>query len=207
MAEAADRIHAQEPAAARPKVVSPIEDFTKGKFQPPSRFPMRLRMSPQLRARRNRAGDSDQRQDLLRTARAAREQLKRMDVALIRIEQFYPFPDAAARSRPWSPGVLRHPVYWVQEEPENMGRLAVSCVSTSASRLFDRYPLGGIMRPASASSGHGLALQPSSGAAPGIGPGVWRDLSPTPTTRGNASRSSPSERSRRVPPFRPTGLV
>ncbi len=43
---------------------------------------------------------------------AKRAELKRDDVAIVRLEQLYPFPDAARQYRAAT---------WVQEEPENMG--------------------------------------------------------------------------------------
>jgi len=43
---------------------------------------------------------------------ARRAELKRDDVAIVRLEQLYPFPDAARQYRTAT---------WVQEEPENMG--------------------------------------------------------------------------------------
>lgn len=49
-----------------------------------------------------------------------REELGRTDVAIVRVEQFYPFPRAAAGA-----AMARYPeakdVFWVQEEPKNMG--------------------------------------------------------------------------------------
>ena len=51
---------------------------------------------------------------------AHREELGRNDVALIRLEQFYPFPTDAAKA-----AIARYSkateVLWVQEEPKNMG--------------------------------------------------------------------------------------
>ncbi len=50
----------------------------------------------------------------------ARVDGKRNDIALIRIEQLYPFPEQALfESRAIFP--VPTPVLWVQEEPENMG--------------------------------------------------------------------------------------
>lgn len=49
-----------------------------------------------------------------------REEAGRKDVAIIRVEQLYPFPDAELQQtlEAYGPDV---PVYWVQEEPRNMG--------------------------------------------------------------------------------------
>ena len=50
----------------------------------------------------------------------AREKRQRRDIALVRLEQFYPFPEAelAAILKTYPDGAT---VAWVQEEPENMG--------------------------------------------------------------------------------------
>ena len=49
-----------------------------------------------------------------------REELKRTNVALLRVEQLYPLPRDLLRKTlaDYRDGT---PVYWVQEEPENMG--------------------------------------------------------------------------------------
>ncbi len=84
---------------------------------------------------------------------AEREELKRQDVAIIRLEQIYPFPAEELR------GVLETypdetPAYWVQEEPENMGAWRfLRC--RIGKRLFDRWPFAGIYRPAAASPASG----------------------------------------------------
>jgi 2-oxoglutarate dehydrogenase E1 component len=82
-----------------------------------------------------------------------REELKRHDVALVRIEQLNPFPEAALRD------ALAHfpdgtRVIWVQEEPENMGAWQFLRIRLG-ERLFARLPLSGICRPASASPATG----------------------------------------------------
>ncbi len=82
-----------------------------------------------------------------------REELQRDDVALVRIEQLYPFPEAALRD------ALAHfrdgtRVVWVQEEPENMGAWQFLRMR-SGDKLFGRLPLSGIARPASASPATG----------------------------------------------------
>jgi 2-oxoglutarate dehydrogenase E1 component len=84
-----------------------------------------------------------------------REDLKLTDVAIVRIEQLYPFPaaelEAALAGYPDETNVI-----WVQEEPENMGAwryLRVTC----SMRLFNRFPLTGIARPESASPATGSA--------------------------------------------------
>jgi 2-oxoglutarate dehydrogenase E1 component len=84
-----------------------------------------------------------------------REQLGRKDLALIRLEQLYPFPQPELRE------VLDNyedgtPVYWVQEEPENMGACHY-IRGRFREELFDRYPLQTISRPPSASPAAGSA--------------------------------------------------
>lgn len=77
------------------------------------------------------------------------------DVALLRLEQYYPLPlaelEAALASYP-----AGTPVVWVQEEPANMGawwflRQRLGC------ELLGRYPLSAIARPESASPATGSA--------------------------------------------------
>jgi len=74
-------------------------------------------------------------------------------VAVVRIEQLYPWPDAellATLGR--YPGA--HEVVWVQEEPENMG--AWNFVHGRLHRLLrDRYTLRHVSRPESASPASG----------------------------------------------------
>jgi 2-oxoglutarate dehydrogenase E1 component len=82
-----------------------------------------------------------------------REDLKRDDVAILRIEQLYPL----------APEVLEEalsiyedgtPVFWVQEEPLNMGAWRHMRVSLGYE-LFGRFPFSHITRPASASPATG----------------------------------------------------
>jgi 2-oxoglutarate dehydrogenase E1 component len=77
----------------------------------------------------------------------------RPDVAVIRVEQLYPRPEkeliAALADLPESV-----PVFWVQEEPENMGAWPY-WRQTYGDRLFGRFPLTGIARRKSASPATG----------------------------------------------------
>jgi 2-oxoglutarate dehydrogenase E1 component len=86
---------------------------------------------------------------------AKRQELGRMDTAILRVEQLYPLALSAldAALAPYRSGV---PVTWVQEEPENMG----------GWRYFKHYygekiavgrSFSGISRPASASPATGSA--------------------------------------------------
>jgi 2-oxoglutarate dehydrogenase E1 component len=84
-----------------------------------------------------------------------REKLKRDDVAIVRVEQLYPLPADLLQS-----ALADHrdgtPVFWVQEEPENMGAWYDFRVRFG-DRLFGRWPFAGISRPASASPACGSA--------------------------------------------------
>jgi 2-oxoglutarate dehydrogenase E1 component len=81
--------------------------------------------------------------------------LGREDVAVLRLEQLYPFPTEQLRSE-----LSRYPesvpVYWVQEEPENMGAWRF-LLAHFGEKLFGRNKLIGISRPASGSPATGSA--------------------------------------------------
>jgi 2-oxoglutarate dehydrogenase E1 component len=82
-----------------------------------------------------------------------RLELKRDDVAILRIEQLYPYPRAELESLladcPDGTNVI-----WVQEEPENMGAWRYLRVTVSM-QFLGRLPFSGICRPASASPATG----------------------------------------------------
>ncbi|MEX2141275.1 MAG: 2-oxoglutarate dehydrogenase E1 component [Pirellulales bacterium] len=82
-----------------------------------------------------------------------REDLKRPNVAILRIEQLYPLPRDLLRKTlaDYADGT---PVYWVQEEPENMGAWRFLRVNLG-ERLFDRFPFAGICRASAASPATG----------------------------------------------------
>ena len=82
-----------------------------------------------------------------------REALKKEDVAIIRVEQLYPFADAGLQAAlaPYAAGTQ---ALWVQEEPENMGAWRFLRLRFGEC-LFDKYPFGGIRRPASPSPATG----------------------------------------------------
>lgn len=84
-----------------------------------------------------------------------REKLKRDDVAIVRVEQLYPLPAELLQATlaSYRDGT---PVFWVQEEPENMGAWYAFRVRFG-DRLFGRWPFAGISRPASASPACGSA--------------------------------------------------
>jgi 2-oxoglutarate dehydrogenase E1 component len=82
-----------------------------------------------------------------------REQRKREDVAIVRIEQLYPLPDQILRT-----ALERYekdtPVFWVQDEPENMGAWRL-LRARFGQTLLDRFPFHGACRAESASPATG----------------------------------------------------
>jgi 2-oxoglutarate dehydrogenase E1 component len=129
-----------------PKCVSTLDHCAEGRFQ-------RVVSDRQARGRVQRV--------LLCSGKVyyeldeARGRHQRDDIALIRIEQLYPFPDSqlAVSLKPYRDGT---PAFWVQEQPENMG--AWSFVRMRfGDRLFGRFPFEVISRPPSASPATGSA--------------------------------------------------
>jgi 2-oxoglutarate dehydrogenase E1 component len=82
-----------------------------------------------------------------------RAKLNADDVAIARLEQYYPLRDehieAAVGAYPKGT-----PVVWVQEEPYNMGAWRW-LLATFGQELLGRYPFSGVTRPASASPATG----------------------------------------------------
>jgi 2-oxoglutarate dehydrogenase E1 component len=128
------------------RCVSPLEEFATGRFD-------RVVSDPQQPEQVERV--------LLCSGKlyyeldAARREQEQNKVALIRVEQLYPFPDneLAAALAPFPAGT---PVYWVQEEPENMGAWYFLRVRFG-NELQGKYPFQGVSRPASASPATGSA--------------------------------------------------
>lgn len=89
------------------------------------------------------------------TLEQRREELNRHDVAIVRVEQFYPLPDEHLRAA-LDPFVDGTPVVWLQEEPENMGAWR-HLRARFGTRLFARHPLSCIARAESASPATGSA--------------------------------------------------
>ncbi len=83
----------------------------------------------------------------------AREKAGRGDVAILRVEQLYPLADRFLKKAlaPFAEGT---PVYWVQEEPENMGAWRYMRIRFG-ERLFGKWPFSNISRPESASPATG----------------------------------------------------
>jgi 2-oxoglutarate dehydrogenase E1 component len=84
-----------------------------------------------------------------------RQDLDRQDVAILRLEQMYPLPMQQLKSA-LSEYRNGTPVYWVQEEPENMGAWRF-LLARFGGELFDRLPFSGIYRRASPSPATGSA--------------------------------------------------
>ncbi len=84
---------------------------------------------------------------------AKREAVKRDDVAIIRYEQLYPYKPEVLEAimKPYADGT---PVFWVQEEPINMGAWRHIRVFYG-HEMFDRFPFKHITRPPSASPATG----------------------------------------------------
>jgi len=127
------------------RVVSPLSDLADGVFQ---------RIIPDSNPQR-----SDVKRVLLCSGKIYyelekfREQQQREDVALLRVEQLYPLRDEHlnAALKPYRDGT---PVFWVQEEPHNMGAWRYLLANFS-ERLLGRFPFQGITRPAAATPATG----------------------------------------------------
>jgi 2-oxoglutarate dehydrogenase E1 component len=82
-----------------------------------------------------------------------REELKREDVAIVRLEQLYPLKDEELRAALASyPAKAR--VVWVQEEPANMGSWRYF-LARFGNRLLGTWSFSAVCRPASASPATG----------------------------------------------------
>ena len=130
------------------QAVSSLEDLAGGSFQPvlPDAYERRPEKIDRILLCSGKVYyELDQR----------RRDLNREDVAILRLEQFYPVPIDALRSAlaGYPEGT---PVVWVQEEPENMGAWRFLLVNFGR-RLFGRLPLSGIYRPIAASPATGSA--------------------------------------------------
>ena len=86
---------------------------------------------------------------------AHREEHKHGDTAIVRLEQFYPLrPELLEQMlKPYADGTL---VFWVQEEPANMGAWRY-LHERFGRKLFNRLPFDVVSRPESASPATGSA--------------------------------------------------
>jgi 2-oxoglutarate dehydrogenase E1 component len=94
-----------------PLCVSPIEDFTSGRFQEV----LGDGFADAKKVKRVLLCSGKVYYDLLEE----QQQSDRRDVAIVRLEQLHPFPQKQLAAE-----LTKYPkakVYWVQEEPENMG--------------------------------------------------------------------------------------
>ena len=125
-----------------PEVISPVKDFTKGGFKEiidddfadPKKVNKLLFCSGKIYF------------DLLHEQKKS----KRKDVAIIRIEQLFPFPEIQIREIRKKYGQDAK-VLWVQEEPENMGAW------TYILRKYRTNVDEGVFRPPSASPATGFS--------------------------------------------------
>lgn len=131
-----------------PRATSALDDLASGAFE---------RVLPDAAARRSRPVSKV----LLSSGKVyydlehRRQEQKRDDVAIVRIEQFYPWQEEALRSA-LAPYPAKTPVVWVQEEPENMGAWR-HLRARFGFLLFDAYPFSGVTRRESASPATGSA--------------------------------------------------
>jgi len=130
-----------------PKVVSGLDDLEKGGFRRILPDPE----TPSGQVKRVLLCSGKIYYDLL----AMREELRRTDVAILRLEQLYPLQDDHLREalEAYAP---KTPVFWVQEEPANMGAWRY-LLARFGSMLPGRMPFSGLCRPASASPAAGSA--------------------------------------------------
>uniref|UniRef100_A0A832EKN8 oxoglutarate dehydrogenase (succinyl-transferring) n=1 Tax=Desulfacinum infernum TaxID=35837 RepID=A0A832EKN8_9BACT len=126
-----------------PMAVSPVEAFTRGRFEPVLDDP---------------EGSPSASSGVLCTGKifyelaAGRERRKRDDTVLVRLEEIHPFPEAALDAVFSKYGAVRRWA-WVQEEPRNMGAWAFVC--PRLQKLLGEKPAY-IGRPESASPATGF---------------------------------------------------
>jgi len=129
-----------------PECVSPLSEITRGAFH--RVLPDQYVSDPSL-VKRILLCSGKVYYDL----DAFRKEAGREDVAIVRVEQLYPFPseDLKTALSPYGRGT---PAIWVQEEPENMGALPNMRLRFGES-VFDRFPFLTISRPESSSPATG----------------------------------------------------
>jgi 2-oxoglutarate dehydrogenase E1 component len=82
-----------------------------------------------------------------------RETAKHEDVGIVRLEQLYPL-QRELLEKTFASYAAETPVFWVQEEPANMGAWGYLQIQFG-QRFLQRFPFSGITRPASASPAAG----------------------------------------------------
>ena len=127
-----------------PKVASALDDFSSGNFQRVLSSASEVR-----RAKRILLCSGKVYYDLA----SHRETHKRDDVAIIRLEQLYPLRAAVLESTLKS-SAEGTPVFWVQEEPVNMGAWRY-LHERFGRNLLGRFPFALVSRPESASPATG----------------------------------------------------
>ncbi len=130
-----------------PQAVSSLDECSAGGFQPV--------IGDTLAGRSNVDGVLICSGKLYYELEKERQDLGRQDVAILRLEQMYPLPmqQLKAALAEYRDGT---PVYWVQEEPENMGAWRF-LLARFGGELLDRLPFSGIYRRASPSPATGSA--------------------------------------------------
>jgi 2-oxoglutarate dehydrogenase E1 component len=129
-----------------PRVVSPLSELAEGGFQ-------RILPDSNAQQRRNISRVLMCSGKIYYELEKYREQNAREDVAILRVEQLYPLREEhlAAALDPYRDGT---PVFWVQEEPHNMGAWRYMLVMFG-ERLLGRLPFAGITRASSATPATG----------------------------------------------------
>ncbi len=130
-----------------PIVMSPLAEFTTGKFQ---RILPDVEVTPGNHPQRILLTTGKIGVDLIKR----RRETERSDYAVIRLEQIYPLPHQQIREtlEQYAEGT---PVYWVQEEPRNMGAWYFMKVKWDEFGLSDKWRLQVVSRPESASPSTG----------------------------------------------------
>lgn len=130
-----------------PYVMSSISEFTSGKFQ---RVLPDTKVSSKSAPSRVLLTAGKVGVDLIKE----RDAQERDDFAVIRVEQLYPLPHKEIEAC-----LSQYPsdteIYWVQEEPRNMGAWYFMKVKWDESGLGDKWPLKVVCRPESASPSTG----------------------------------------------------
>jgi 2-oxoglutarate dehydrogenase E1 component len=179
-----------------PKVISSLEDCADGKFQ---------------RVLLDDFKSQNVKRILLCTGKvyydlaAYREEHKHDGVAIIRLEQLYPLP-AASLDAALSAYAENTPVFWVQEEPMNMGAWRY-LHEKFGRKLFHRFPFAPVSRVESASpatgSSHAHKLQQAQLVACAFGDPepdaetVFADTKSELSPKNADDKNSPPEKSKK----------